>query len=114
MPAGVQGFDGGIDACVVDQVVRIFGRIVELLHRDRHGCFSAVVLEITEGVARTAKLDHVGNIVLRVPHNGSSARINIEESDRFFGILEILQIFHNTCLICKESAASSSLSSMAP
>ena len=84
------------------QVVRIFGRIVELLHRDRHGCFSAVVLEITEGVARTAKLDHVGNIVLRVPHNGSSARINIEESDRFFGILEILQIFHNTCLICKE------------
>ena len=94
--------DGRINGRIIYQIVGVDCRCIKFLHGQGNVGFSGIVRQIREDIAAAGNLDHLGNIIGCLPYNHGAVGAHIEECHRLLGVLEILQVTDDLCLLLKE------------
>ena len=85
----VDGADGAVNGAVVDEIIRILCTGIERLHLDVHGRESVFLhIQVIGGkdVLSAGKLDHLGDIIPRLPHIDAAVGADVEKCHGFSGV----------------------------
>ena len=87
----IHGLDGTVDTSVIDDIVRIYCRIVKCFHRYVDRCSAAFIIQVCKDVSCASDIDHLRNIVCTYSNDDLSIGGEIEERNGLFRIFEIIQ-----------------------